>query len=389
MGTGSRARSCAILLVDMVDYTPKWVSQTPEQNEKMMETFDELTRPVIEERGRVFKEVGDALFAVFETASDAALTARQIQTNFEDYNAHLGRDQGSIEVHESISMGDVTEKAGDVFGKPVIRAARMQKIARPGGAVFDSSIREAVSREEDLGLYYTVGRRHLKGLPGETTIHVMGKEDVQYLGVDEDIIPGVNWFKAPRKDIAASVYSRGIRLATESVDLVGISLFETLNRQPGWREIAARVADGIRFRLAILDPLSDARNALQLTASDFGYEEDRLTQETLDSIMFMPKIAKQVVMQQTPSGSIELRLSRVVPSLSYQMVDGQSLVIGLYFAHESGLNSPAAEVIDADLLRECRKHFDAIWGRGEKVFVHVGRDTYVDKTAEICKRSAS
>jgi adenylate cyclase len=62
-----------------------------------------------------------------------------------------------VQVRVGIHLGDVVEKAGDLFGTAVNVAARLEGIAQPGGIVVSAAVRDAIAGKllasfTDLGL---------------------------------------------------------------------------------------------------------------------------------------------------------------------------------------------------------------------------------------------
>jgi adenylate cyclase len=92
-----------------------------------------LDRLIGEHRGRIANTAGDSVLAEFGSAVDAVQCAVEAQTALADANSSLAPDR-RINFRIGIHIGDVMIRAGDLFGDGVNIAARLQSIAKPGGA---------------------------------------------------------------------------------------------------------------------------------------------------------------------------------------------------------------------------------------------------------------
>ena len=57
------------------------------------------------------------------------------------------QEETDLQVRIGIHLGDVVDKAGDLFGTAVNVAARLESIAQPGGIVVSAAVRDAICRE--------------------------------------------------------------------------------------------------------------------------------------------------------------------------------------------------------------------------------------------------
>ena len=79
--------------------------------------------------GLVVKTLGDGAMARFETPSDALAAGIAIQRAV---RRAQHRDGDGLAVRVGVSAGEVTAENGDVFGTPVVEAARLCGAAAPG-----------------------------------------------------------------------------------------------------------------------------------------------------------------------------------------------------------------------------------------------------------------
>ncbi len=151
-----RQRLAAILAADATGYSR--LMQIDEQS--TMRTLDgarSVFRTEIEgHRGRVMNMVGDAVYAVFDTATGAVEAAHAIQTTLNGQARALPQDQ-QMRFRIGVHLGDVLEKPdGTVFGDGVNIASRLETLAEPGGITVSDVVQGAVRgkvglRFEDQG----------------------------------------------------------------------------------------------------------------------------------------------------------------------------------------------------------------------------------------------
>jgi len=139
-----RQRLAAILAADVTGYSR--LMQIDEQS--TMRALDGarsvFSTEIEAHRGRVMNMVGDAVFAVFDTATGAVEAAHAIQTTLNGQARALPRDQ-QMRFRIGVHLGDVLEKAdGTVFGDGVNIASRLESLAEPGGITVSDVVQGAV-----------------------------------------------------------------------------------------------------------------------------------------------------------------------------------------------------------------------------------------------------
>lgn len=137
---------------------------------RLLEELTDLMKPIIEDhRGSVLKYIGDAVLAVFESATDAVECAIEIQRRLGERNKAKPVPE-RVYIRIGIHVGDIVLKDNDVFGDGVNVAARIEPTALPGGicvsdAVFGMVGGEAGVQSESLGPH------SLKNIREPVTIH--------------------------------------------------------------------------------------------------------------------------------------------------------------------------------------------------------------------------
>jgi len=143
-----------IAFADVVGFTRMGEQLGAQRLNEVAARLGELGSEVAVGGVRVVKTIGDAVMLAGPrpgpvVASMLALQARVAEEDFPRIRA-------------GVATGDAVPRAGDWFGPPVNRAARVCAAARPESVVADDETR---SRAGDDGLdWSTIGRVHLKGM---------------------------------------------------------------------------------------------------------------------------------------------------------------------------------------------------------------------------------
>ena len=105
--------------------------------------------------GQIFGAAGDSVLAEFPSVVEALQAAIAIQRALASENALLPPEK-RMHFRIGINAGDVMATEGDVFGEGVNIAARIERIAEPGGICVSRAVRDQLrdrveARFEDLG----------------------------------------------------------------------------------------------------------------------------------------------------------------------------------------------------------------------------------------------
>ena len=160
---GAVLDTLSVLFTDIVGSTALRAELGEDVAEVVRRAHDSLIAEIVEGHGgRVIKGMGDGFLATFGSAARAVTAAVGIQQGIDA--------QRFVEPHVAlllrigISLGDVTVESGDVFGTPVIEAARLCAAAE-GGQILATSVVEALARSRGNHTFTSVGDLELKGLP--------------------------------------------------------------------------------------------------------------------------------------------------------------------------------------------------------------------------------
>ena len=150
------------LFTDLEGSTERWETQR-EAMKSAVARHDALVRAAIERhRGYVFKTVGDAFCAAFDTPLDAVRAAIDLQVALakEDFSAVDG-----LRARAGLHTGYADERDGDYFGPAVNRVARLMSIGHGGQVLLSAATRELVHEDLPASASLTdLGRHRLKDL---------------------------------------------------------------------------------------------------------------------------------------------------------------------------------------------------------------------------------
>jgi len=131
------------LFTDLEGSTLLWQRQ-PEAMMAALARHDDLLRAAVEAaRGRVVKNTGDGIHAVFDSVQDALSACIQAQCSLQA--EHWG-ETGPLKVRMGLHCGEAHVRAGDYFGAAVNHAARLMDAAH-GGQVLLSGVAAGLAVE--------------------------------------------------------------------------------------------------------------------------------------------------------------------------------------------------------------------------------------------------
>ncbi len=122
-------------------------------------------------KGRTFKLTGDGMFVEFQSVVNAVACAVEIQRNMAARNEGVPKEQ-RIEFRIGINLGDVVVQDGDVFGDGVNVAARLEKLAQPGGICVSGSVRDQVGTRLNVG-FELQGEHALKNIKQPVQVYTI------------------------------------------------------------------------------------------------------------------------------------------------------------------------------------------------------------------------
>ena len=150
-----------VMFTDIVESTANLAEVGDTKWREILNRHDDMAAQLIRRhRGRIIKNTGDGVLAVFDGPGRAIQCAIALAA---------GVDQFGIEVRAGIHTGEVETRGDDVSGIAVHTAARIMAEAQPG-EVLTSGIVSALVAGSELFEFADRGTKVLKGIPGALQI---------------------------------------------------------------------------------------------------------------------------------------------------------------------------------------------------------------------------
>ncbi len=168
-GTVKSRRLLSLMFTDMVGFSAKMNRDEKKALKLLKKHNTRISRAISQENGRIVDIIGDAFFASFESALQAASCGLAIQRDLRKYSR--GEKPGErIQVRIGIHVGDVIETDEKLRGDSVNIAARLQELGGAGSLTVSEAFYEAVKgklRFKGVKL----GRRKLKNIRRSVTVY--------------------------------------------------------------------------------------------------------------------------------------------------------------------------------------------------------------------------
>lgn len=176
-------RLSAVLVADVAGYSRLMERDETGTHRRFRALLSEVIEPSIAgNRGRLLKLLGDGFLAEFQSATDALRCAVEIQRQSRERNRDVARSD-RMDLRIGINVADILSEEADIAGGGVNLAARLEKLAPPGGICILEALREQI--HDDLGVsYIRAGTRRVKniGMPVRV-VHVLLEEPGPFLRV--------------------------------------------------------------------------------------------------------------------------------------------------------------------------------------------------------------
>lgn len=164
-----KTENLAIAFVDIVGFTPRTSAQSREENERMLERFGAVVRPVVSALGgRIVKSIGDAFLLTFRSPTDALHCGMALHDRLAESNSRVS-EADRFEIRVAVNVGEVRVEGSDVFGEAVNIASRIEGEAGPGEVWFSEAVYLVMTKSEVP--YQEVGTRTLKGIPDPVKLY--------------------------------------------------------------------------------------------------------------------------------------------------------------------------------------------------------------------------
>ncbi|RWC27954.1 MAG: guanylyl cyclase [Mesorhizobium sp.] len=156
-------RLTAILAADVVGYSKLMGENELGTLEGLKRCRRELIDPEIKKHhGRTIKLMGDGALVEFASVVDAVQCAAAIQRQMAEHNRDAAVAQ-PIRLRIGVNLGDIIVEGDDIYGDGVNIAARLQKIAEPGGICISGTAFDHAAHKVDVG-FADLGEQRLKNI---------------------------------------------------------------------------------------------------------------------------------------------------------------------------------------------------------------------------------
>ena len=192
----------AILCADVVGYSRLMGEDEEATLAALKNVTTEVIEPVVREHGgRIFKQMGDGFFVEFSSAVDSVECAIEWQKK-------IKVQEHSLQFRIGINLGDVIAEDDDMYGDGVNIAARIEKLADPGGICISRGIFEQVKRKINLGYQY-LGEQEVKNIPEPVRIYKLltkAEDAGKIIGEEEQTLIETPHQKRRKKGFGASLF---------------------------------------------------------------------------------------------------------------------------------------------------------------------------------------
>ncbi|MCG7393063.1 adenylate/guanylate cyclase domain-containing protein [Microvirga sp. ACRRW] len=192
-----RRRTATILASDVVSFS-RLVAEDEEGTLRRLTAYHRACETFIARHGgKIFNTAGDSIMCEFETPLKAVRAAIDIQEAIRARNLSHP-PQRWLQLRIGISMGEVTERNGDLLGMAVNLAARLENLAKPGGVCVSQAVHEVVAGEVSVP-FIDLGERAVKNIPAPIHTFAIAWPGTEIEAEAARPIPGMNrkaalWF---------------------------------------------------------------------------------------------------------------------------------------------------------------------------------------------------
>ena len=175
----------SIMFTDMVRYS-RMVSKDQDHALKLLYEHNDLLISLIEKfNGKVIKLIGDAIFAHFTIAEEAALCAIEIQMKILKRNA-LAHAKDHFKIRIGLHQGEVVVKGDDLFGNDVNLGSRIEGIAPHNGIAISELFFNEIEKVHNMWMR-EMGHVKLKNIVTPQKIYklYLNKQEYQKESISE------------------------------------------------------------------------------------------------------------------------------------------------------------------------------------------------------------
>ncbi len=162
-------RLAAILSADAQGYS-RLMAEDDAATVRLLGSCREIVARLVQaRRGRIVDTPGDNMLAEFGSAVDAVEAAVEIQAQLGACIGELPENR-RMQFRIGVNLGDVIVEEGRIYGDGVNLAARVEKLARPGGIAVSGKVYEEVRHKLKLA-FEDAGEHELHNIAGRTRVY--------------------------------------------------------------------------------------------------------------------------------------------------------------------------------------------------------------------------
>jgi class 3 adenylate cyclase/tetratricopeptide (TPR) repeat protein len=175
--TQQSTRQLAIMFTDLVGYS-RMMGDDERQAFKQLETYRRILSDIIEtHHGTVVEFAGDAIFARFNTATEAVDAGMDIQRSLHRHNSE--NEGHALQSRIGVHYGEVQVKDGDLYGDDINIAARLEPLCDAEGICISKSVRDELNSAR-LKHCVAFGRPALKNISGRFSVYQLFPEPINW-----------------------------------------------------------------------------------------------------------------------------------------------------------------------------------------------------------------
>jgi adenylate cyclase len=172
VGPTETRRLAAIMFTDIVGFSRQMGSDEARMLRLLAVHNQLIQQAVTTHHGVIIKTVGDAFLVDFPSVVHAVQCAQEIQVQFQTHNIAKELPE-QIHVRIGIHLGDIVQRAGDVFGDGVNIASRLQGLAEPDTICISDVVYCDVTKKLDLGTVVSLGKPKLKNIAERFVVYAL------------------------------------------------------------------------------------------------------------------------------------------------------------------------------------------------------------------------
>jgi class 3 adenylate cyclase len=165
-----KRKIAALLAADIVKYS-RLVADDEEETVHRLADYRAVFQDVTSRHGgRIVNMVGDAVLADFPSSVDAVRCALAIQEAIAGHNVAYPDDR-RMQVRIGVTLADIMDQEGELFGDGVNIAARLESLAPPGGICVSQTVAEQVAGKLPV-TFDDIGPQRVKNIPNPIRAYV-------------------------------------------------------------------------------------------------------------------------------------------------------------------------------------------------------------------------